>query len=209
MYKVFCNNRVIILTGPESESIPEKPFLNSTELTDIHLLKGLIIGFLEGVEDEILIKYQNEKALWVNFRQLFRIIQAAGGIVYKNGEALFIFRNGKWDLPKGKIEVGETPEEASVREVNEECGLPSVNIKRRLKSTYHIYKSEHRDSVGQWILKETIWYEMEYNGDRLPEPQTDEGITEVRWFRPDMLDIALMNTWESLVSVIRFIFHSS
>ncbi len=209
MYKVFYNNRVLILEGT-AEGVYNNPQPgNYTEINDFGDLQEIVFTFLESNVDKITLRYDDERALWNQFRKLFHNIQAAGGLVYKNGEALFIFRNGKWDLPKGKIENGESPHEASVREVKEETGLPAVKIKKRLDPTYHVFQSDHPDHAGRWTLKETFWYEMEYNGNVMPRPQTEEGITETKWFRPETLTEVLGNTWDSLFSIIRIISRSS
>jgi len=87
-----------------------------------------------------------------------------------------IFRNGKWDLPKGKLEVGENIQECAIREVEEECGVLGLCIVNALQDTYHTYEIK-----GKRILKRTYWFEMktDFKGGLLP--QTEEGITKVDW----------------------------
>jgi 8-oxo-dGTP pyrophosphatase MutT (NUDIX family) len=209
MYKVFCNNRVIVLAGQNDK--PDEGIYPSTftELVSKEQVSSIIKDFLNNNEPELNVRYSDLNELWEIFRAQFRLIRAAGGVVYKNDEALIIFRNGKWDLPKGKIEKGETPEEASLREVEEECGLTDLKIRKRLDPTYHIYKNEHMDSSKEWILKETSWFAMEYSGSKIPEPQTEEGITDVKWIGTDEISLILANTWDSLIPLIGSIFHSS
>lgn len=107
----------------------------------------------------------------------FRIIRAAGGLVFNDkGEALFIFRRGKWDLPKGKLDEGESLEACAIREVEEETGLKNVVLKEFLLTTYHTYEEK-----GEQILKESHWYTMEVKGKQELKPQTEEDITGIRW----------------------------
>ena len=114
---------------------------------------------------------------WESFCAGYKLIEAAGGLVYNDAnQLLMIFRNGKWDLPKGKLEVGENIEQCLIREVEEECGISELTITRKLQETYHTYEIN-----GQKILKRTYWFEIKssFNGNLLP--QTKEGITKVEW----------------------------
>ena len=126
------------------------------------------------------------------------MINAAGGGV-KNvaGDILFIFRNGKWDLPKGKIEEGEETMNAAMREVREECGISDVAIVRELISTYHTY-----NVLNKRILKKTVWFEMFCKDSAELKPQIEEGITMVKWMNKDETLKALNNTYESVKEVI-------
>jgi len=117
------------------------------------------------------------------FCSLFTVIEAAGGLIKNNNnEYLFIFRRGWWDLPKGKIDKGETPEQAALREVNEETGISGMTISKSLPQTYHIYYLKEKP-----ILKITHWYEMFYNGNGTLIPQTEEDIIEARWLTHDKI----------------------
>src|SRR5215218_6550882 len=104
-------------------------------------------------------------------------IIAAGGIVEnENGEILFQFRRGVWDLPKGKLDDGESLEECAVREVEEETGLKKVELEEFLLATYHTYHEN-----GKQVLKESHWYKMRADGRQELTPQTSEDISEVKW----------------------------
>jgi 8-oxo-dGTP pyrophosphatase MutT (NUDIX family) len=104
-------------------------------------------------------------------------IEAAGGMVLNGkGELLMMFRRGKWDMPKGKLDEGETIKECALREVREETGLTHLKVGRKLQVTYHTYAIK-----GKNIIKPSHWYFMKYDGNEIPIPQTEEDITEVRW----------------------------
>ena len=108
----------------------------------------------------------------------FKIIEAAGGLVRNvAGEGLFIFRRGHWDLPKGKIDKGETVEAAAIREVQEETGIENVILGVPLPTTYHTY----RNRKNKRVLKRTYWFEMTTTDTELV-PQTEEDIKEARWW---------------------------
>jgi len=148
---------------------------------------------------DFLIHGHDINQLWKEFRSHFKEISAAGGLVQnKEGAFLFIKRFGVWDLPKGKIEKKETSENAAIREVEEECGLTCLKIVRPLDSTFHIYRSPYLPFPKNLILKETKWFLMKYSGVKIPVPQTEENIEEVRWFAVSNFDIPLSNTYRSL-----------
>ena len=113
---------------------------------------------------------------------------------------LFIFRNGKWDLPKGKVEKGEKVDEAAIREVEEECGVSNVEILNTLPSTYHIYPYK-----GKNVLKRTYWYSMTCNDSSKLIPQVEEGITEVKWISISALEPVKNNTFPSILYLLNHI----
>lgn len=123
----------------------------------------------------------------------FVLSEAAGGLVTKGNEVLFINRLKKWDIPKGKVEEKETPERAAVREVLEETGV-RAELGELFAHTWHTYQRFGSD----WI-KKTYWYTMKSKYDQDIKPQTDEGIEEVRWIaREEIPQIVLPNTYPSL-----------
>ena len=126
------------------------------------------------------------------------LIEAAGGVVKnRDGKYLFIYRNDKWDLPKGKIEKGEKTKVAAVREVEEECGITVSQLGDKICKTYHVYIS--REEV---VLKKTHWYKMKYRGNEKLKPQKEEGITDVRWFKKNDMDTIVANTFPSIMDVL-------
>ena len=110
---------------------------------------------------------------WKSFCDSYTIIEAAGGLVQNSqGEYLMIFRNGKWDLPKGKCEAGESAEQTALREVQEECGINQLRPGKLLTITYHTYTLHDAE-----ILKRTYWYSMKYEGCESEfNPQIEENI---------------------------------
>ncbi|HTI91551.1 MAG TPA: NUDIX domain-containing protein [Puia sp.] len=135
-----------------------------------------------------------KKAFW----RKFVIIQAGGGLVDNGkGQYLFMYRREKWDLPKGKLDPGETLEQCAVREVGEETGLKKVKLEAPLLVTWHTY-----DENGKHILKETHWYRMSASADQSIIPQQEEQITELRWVAPEDMGGLLKNTFPSIVDVL-------
>ena len=126
-------------------------------------------------------------------------ITAAGGLVINsNKELLFIFRNGKWDLPKGKLEENESILESALREVSEECGISNQSVTSKLLTTQHTYSLDNQN-----ILKTTHWYLMDYKLNELLVPQIEEGITQVEWIKETELNKVLENTYQSIIDVVR------
>jgi len=101
-------------------------------------------------------------------------------------------RHGVWDLPKGKIEIEESKEDAGLREVKEECGFTSLTINGFVGTTYHLYEEKNYE-----VLKVSYWYDM-YSDERELTPQLEEGITELKWVGVSDLKIILENTYPNI-----------
>lgn len=193
MYKVFINEKpLFFLQNPDELTVSEGT--KQLAFSDCKSLDQLLTIHASGEATVITGKAEQ----WLEFTELFTVIEAAGGLVENSeGEFLFIFRNGKWDLPKGKLESGESPAPAAVREVEEECGISNPVIVNSLGETYHTYFHK-----GNWVLKRTYWYKMGYVGAEKLIPQTEEGITEVQWIRPEGWSKVLRNTYGSIQDVL-------
>jgi ADP-ribose pyrophosphatase YjhB (NUDIX family) len=129
-----------------------------------------------------------------HFFSFFKVIEAAGGVVMnEKNEILVIFRSGKWDLPKGKIDKNESIRNAALREVMEETGLEHLAITGKLMITYHIYIRKER-----MILKPTHWFEMQAESTSELKPETREDISLVTWKSREEIPVLLRNTYHSL-----------
>ena len=128
-----------------------------------------------------------------------QIIFAGGGLVEnEEGRILVMFRRGKWDLPKGKSDPGESFESCALREVEEETGVSRLQLIRFLLVTRHEYREK-----GKPVVKETHWFSMKAPSDQRLVPQQEEDITELRWLSPDELGIVLQNTFPRIVDVLK------
>ncbi len=202
MYKVFFNDRVIIISQ-NVEITLNKPVKMQANLSAVNDVRNWFLEFVQNNESTVLLSHHEPNEFWNNvFVPAFRYIAAAGGVVVRHNKILVIFRNGKWDLPKGKIDKGESAETAAIREVLEECGISGHSIIKKLPSTYHIYQSPYKRSKGEWILKETFWFEMEYSGIKDGNPQAEENITEIKWLSSNEIDLVFNNTYENLKQIL-------
>jgi 8-oxo-dGTP pyrophosphatase MutT (NUDIX family) len=151
---------------------------------------------------KIFILVKDKKKSVSYLKSKFNIVEAGGGIVKKDDKILLIFRKGKWDLPKGKLENEETKKEGSLREVEEETGV-KVAIQDKIGSTWHTYLHNNK-----YVLKRTHWYMMHCLNDEQMKPQKEEGIEVVRWMSPGEIEIALTNTYTTIQRVIISYFES-
>ena len=156
------------------------------------------ITFENPNREYFIIQLDNYSEVFQLFFEEFINVDAAGGVVQnQNDEILMIYRNSCWDLPKGKVEEGESIRLAAVREVEEECGLVGPEITDEISSTYHTYERN-----GKKYLKRTYWYSMKYEKEHALVPQIEEGITKAKWVNRKDLQIYIVNTYGSIKSVI-------
>lgn len=193
MYKVFINEKKLTLS--KSETLAEKniPFENITGFE-------VAIDLLENTSCKEVNLYGNDlNKIWEYIRQKAPIIEAGGGIVKNTkDEILFIYRNGKWDLPKGKVEPNEWLKNAALREVEEETGLQELILEDFIAPTFHLYKEKNRR-----LLKATYWFTMTYDGIQIPQPQTEEGITKVAWISKEkIVNTVLPNTYQNIKLIL-------
>ncbi|MBO7567737.1 MAG: NUDIX domain-containing protein [Bacteroidales bacterium] len=182
---LYCGYALITL-GSEVEG---------DDYREVDYYEGLPADCLDGlVRGKLFIRGEAEQLLNI-FKTSCKYVEAAGGYVLNAlGQSLVIVRNGLYDLPKGKIELGEDPETAAVREVNEETGV-SPKIERKLIDTYHFYRWGEEKEV---TIKKTYWYLMSLNGSQATKPQTEEGITSCIWMDDAMMDDITKRTHRNL-----------
>ena len=153
--------------------------------------------------ESITFQVDNFKEAVQHIKNEYSFIEAAGGIVEKNGNILMIYRLKKWDLPKGKKDNKEKIKSTAVREVEEECNI-KVKLKEKVCNTYHTYKRN-----GKNILKKTSWYRMKSLDDSKIKPQIKEQIEEVRWMTAEEIKSALYNSYPSIRQVFRKYYKNS
>jgi 8-oxo-dGTP pyrophosphatase MutT (NUDIX family) len=157
-------------------------------------IEQVIIKMFQNKIQKAYLYYPDEKEILKKVKEKIPVCKAGGGLVYnKKGDVLFIFRNGKWDLPKGGIEKGEEIEETATREVEEETGVKNLVISHKLQKTYHVFKRN-----GKYKLKITHWFEMRTNFEGIPVAQANEGIEKVAWLNPEQIKEALKNSYENI-----------
>lgn len=189
MYKVFVNDSPLILTNRLSETVNGNYFLlNGTAIKDA--ISALVKNKLE----EAYIYHPNNEEILKKFTKKIPLVVAAGGVVTnKEGKVLFIYRNEKWDLPKGKLDKGESLEECAIREVMEETGVENLVIENFLKTTYHVFKRN-----GKYKLKEVHWFAMKTDYQGKLKGEKKEGIVKAKWKGPQKIKKALENSYSNI-----------
>ena len=110
----------------------------------------------------------------------------AGGVVLRHvGDRIDILmiqdRMGRWTIPKGHVEAGESIEQTAVREVGEETGLTELRLGDKLDKIHFFHRKE-----GKLIFTTTHVFLMEALGDTdAVIPEDSEGITDAKWFEAE------------------------
>lgn len=193
MYEVFINNRSLVFVENQKND-------NSFSITYSNDLnwQDIVVSLENKMFDKVSIVCKDTDIAWQSFHAAFKKIVAGGGVVRnKEKELLFIFRNGKWDLPKGKLEQNENIEACSLREVEEECGVNGLQIVSKLNKSYHMYFQ------NSWILKETNWFVMDTSFEGKLIAQIEEGIQLVEWKAQEQIKDCLTNTYSNIEKVIK------
>ena len=193
MYTIFKNDTSIILTDDRNNIGSQDCYLwidfNRKEVLDKLISNG---------RPKLYFYDTDLDGMWRSFKGLFKVMEASGGIVRnEKDDILFIYRNDKWDLPKGKIEGNETIEKTAIREVTEETGVNGLEIIKPLETTYHIFKRN-----GKHRIKVTYWFEMKTNFDGHLYAQEAEGITKVEWLNKEQTTEALENSYANIRGLI-------
>jgi 8-oxo-dGTP pyrophosphatase MutT (NUDIX family) len=129
-----------------------------------------------------------------------KIIKAGGGLVRnEEGELLLIFRRGKWDLPKGKLDEGETIEACALREVEEETGVKHLALGELISVTWHEYFDKW---LNEDVIKETHWFRMDVAGVPPLVPQTEEDITAIEWTKKADLPKRMEQSYITIIDVL-------
>lgn len=162
-------------------------------------IKEAIEQVCNGKYSTAILLHPNPDAVLQVIKAQFQFIQAAGGLVLNDeNKILLIYRNGKWDLPKGKLDPGEDLPACAVREVKEETGLKAVTLTKAVGTTYHTYYQD-----GKLCLKESSWYLMRTSQTNNLVPQAEEGIEQCIWASPADLAPYLRQTHPSIADILR------
>jgi ADP-ribose pyrophosphatase YjhB (NUDIX family) len=196
MYKVFVENRSVLFE--KNGIIPENSF--SKYLPSLKIEDYFNFAQKLSVNSPTVLPLSKKNLFSDPFFKHFKKIDAAGGIVHHlpSDTYLFIYRNSTWDLPKGKIESNESPENAAKREIEEECGLYGFTNKKKLIETYHTYFA-----FDKYWLKRTYWFYFTYKGEKDTTPQIEENITATAWKSKNQWDDIKGNTYSSIVDVLK------
>tara|TARA_B100001027_G_scaffold161310_1_gene114046 strand:+ start:1331 stop:1951 length:621 start_codon:yes stop_codon:yes gene_type:complete len=194
MYKVFFNQKPLILTNKIQNFSDNEPllFLKYTSVAQI------ISALKSSKNRKVFLYHKNIDKLWRSFKKKFPVVEAAGGLVERtDNKLLFIFRNNKWDLPKGGVEKKELIIEAAQREVREETGVLDLIVKNQLSETFHIFKKGNR-----YRLKKTYWFKMTTSYMGKTKPQIEEGILKTKWVSKEKIDEILNNAFENIRIIV-------
>ncbi len=200
--KIYFGNKPLFLCDNIDTAV--EPYLHHDDAVFIdelnpHTVKSMIHEMqVEKVHAGVFF-HPDLDVLKKAFIKKFNLALAAGGLVQnEKKEILLIFRRGNWDLPKGKLDKGESLEQCAVREVEEETGLKNVSLISPLTTTYHTYHEGAR-----FILKESHWFSMSVKGDQPLIPQTEEDIQEIKWVAAKDIPSFLSKTYPSVADVLQ------
>jgi 8-oxo-dGTP pyrophosphatase MutT (NUDIX family) len=200
--KIYFDNKPLFLCDDLDDSV--LPYIHHDDAVfidelNIHTVKTMIHEMEQSKVHAGVFFHSDLEILKKAFLKKFTVVQAGGGLVRsEKNEILLIFRRGKWDLPKGKLDMGETLEECAIREVEEETGLKKVKVVSPLMITYHTYHGGAR-----FILKESHWYSMTAGSKQSLVPQTEEDIHEIKWVPIADLDEYMKNSYASVADVLK------
>lgn len=189
MYRIFVNDKPIILTTVVEKETDFKNFLLKT----VNIETVLETLAKKRIKEVRLIHYNAETLLKKFLKKLPNVVAGGGKVYNDNNEVLFIYRNDKWDLPKGGAERNETIEKTAIREVEEETGVLGLEITKPLETTYHLFRRN-----GKLKIKITYWFEMKTSFNEGLEPQLEEGITKVEWLNSSQITEALQNSYANI-----------
>ena len=190
MYKVFFNQKPIILSTQIIKNDDSCPLF----YIKFSVADKIISALKKKSISSVVLYHPKKEKLEMHFNKLFPIVEAAGGLVINElNQYLFIYRNKKWDLPKGRMRKNEMIIDAAVREVEEETSVRDLIVKKQLPITYHIFKRNRK-----YKLKKTYWYLMEtsYNGQLVP--QLNEGIEKAVWKNKNEIDLLVKSAYKNI-----------
>jgi len=201
MQKIYFNNKPLILSDtitPEIKNyldLPDTVFMD--ELND-QAVNTIIAAMQQPETNASIFLYRDVEKALAFVKEKFTVIQASGGLVHTPEKSLLlIFRRGKWDLPKGKLDANEELETCAIREVEEETGVKNIQSEKLITVTYHTYYEKEKH-----ILKETHWYLMHSKKEQILIPQVNEDIEKCEWVHIAEVASYMENANASVVDVV-------
>lgn len=194
---IYINEKPLLLTGEKSALAPAFTAA-ATLFSPSNEEIAQTIALLDKNELPMAVfRHHSVPTLLDAVKAHFTVFEAAGGLITNPAdEILLIFRRGKWDLPKGKLDDGETLEACALREVQEETGLQHVSPGSKIAETFHYYPLKDKK-----ILKHSHWYRMYFTGTELTVPQIEEDILDIQWIRPENLGKYMAYSYENIREV--------
>lgn len=202
MIRIYFDNRPLFIASEKSEALEgylQQPGSILSTQVDTRSIREMIASMQNEKTLAGVILCENIDDAMQAIRNDTKLVVAAGGFIYSDSkEVLLIFRKKKWDMPKGKIDKGETLEACAIREIREETGLKSLELERHLATSYHTYPEK-----GRLVLKESHWFQIRGNQNDVLLPQTEEEIEKCEWVRFDALTPYLDNAHAAIVDVVK------
>ena len=201
-YTIYFNQKPLVLSDsktPHIEQLLQKPAIVLHDQLNSKSVENMLKEMQQPTTGGGVFIHQPIDDLLQAFKKKMKVVEAGGGLVHTGEETvLLIFRNGKWDLPKGKLDEGESTYAAALREVQEETGLVNLQLEEPLTTTYHTYYQNN-----ELILKKSHWFLMKSPQQQALVPQLEEGIEKCEWVRLDALAPFVENTHPSIIDVLQ------
>lgn len=194
---IYINERPLVIAGENTTLSSAYNDATVFHTPDDALITRTIDQLDKNELSKAVFRHSNPVSLFDRVKDHFTVFEAAGGLISNPaGEILLMFRRGKWDLPKGKLDEGETLEACALREVQEETGLHNISLDGKITETFHYYPWKNKK-----VLKHSHWYRMRFTGTELTIPQIEEDIIDIQWIRPENLGKYMQYSYQNIIDV--------